>query len=312
MPLKIRAGHYFIVVSLLSVLWVSLYVYSKPGWVQVAKESLGFVPRLEARQDSFYNDRIDPIFEKYCTSCHDDNKSKARLRLDSFRQLSFSGKSGGDLTSSENNLLVERMTLPATDRLAMPPYGRERHSDAELALIQLWLSKGGSGQMTESDFPNAPAKAKVIKFNAIDWQEIAQRRAAIKSQVDKLKREHPFTLDYIALTSEYLALNTYSIRTIFDDELLTKYTAIGEYLAELYLANTQITDASIESLLSMNNLQVLDIRNTLITREEIMRLHKLPQLKKVFINDDVVDHSMRTVFRGAGINVIAVKRGYYG
>ena len=161
---KLSAKSYFWLVALLSLIWLYLYIQSKPAWVQSIKEQLGLSPVLIAKQNSFYNSRIDPIMEKYCAACHDDNKAKGQLRLDSFRQLTFSGKSGADLTLAENNLLLARMKLPATDRMAMPPFGRERHTEDELALIELWLSKGGSGNLTEDDFPEAPAKAKVIKF----------------------------------------------------------------------------------------------------------------------------------------------------
>ena len=190
----LKAKRYFIVTGVLTLFWLLLFVRSQPQWMQTIKERLGLSPILQASQDSFYHSRIAQIFDKYCTACHDNNKAKGHLRLDSFRQLTFSGRSGADLTAAENNLLVERMSLPKTDRLAMPPYGRERHNDEELVILKLWLSKGGSGDMTESDFPEAPAKAKVIKFAEIDWHHIAELRKPNQQQVSHLQQQFPNVL----------------------------------------------------------------------------------------------------------------------
>lgn len=309
MTLNISASRYFAVTGLFTLLCLVLYIASKPSWVQVGKERLGLVPILKAEDNSFYNGRIDPIFEKYCVACHDDNKDKGQLRLDSFRYLSFSGRSGTDLTAIENNLLIERMSLPATDRLAMPPYGRERHSDAELELIKLWLSKGGTGALTEADIPEAPAKAKVITFKNIDWQAIEALREPLQDTVNTLKQTNPHTLDYIARTSEYLSLDTYAIRTTFDDSALLAYLPLANKLSELKLAGTMISNNSIETIQSMTHLEKLDIRSTAITKKSVEKLLALPKLQVLFVDKGIVAPELSTMFSEKGVKLIEVKQG---
>lgn len=304
--ISISASRYFLIVGLLSLLWIALYVASKPSWIQITKETLGLSPKLQASNDSFYNSRIDPIFEKYCTACHDHNKNKGQLRLDSYRQLNFSGRSGANLLSSEKNLIIDRMSLPANNRLAMPPYGRERHSQSELALIKLWLSKDRTGSLTEADFPDAPEKANVITFKNIDWEDIKARRAPFKNEVENLKKNYPHALAYIARTSEYLILNTYVIRTEFNDISLLEFVQVANQLKELNLAGTQISDKSIETIQTMLNLETLDIRDTSITKKHLEKLITLPKLKLLFINSNIVSTEISEKFIEKNINLIKV------
>lgn len=307
---KLSAKSYFWLVALLSLIWLYLYIQSKPAWVQSIKEQLGLSPVLIAKQDSFYNSRIDPIMEKYCSACHDDNKAKGQLRLDSFRQLTFSGKSGADLTLAENNLLIERMKLPAADRMAMPPFGRERHTEDELALIELWLSKGGSGNLTEDDFPEAPAKAKVIKFYDIDWQKIEAQRLAYKKQVAELQTQYPHVLHYQARTSHLLVLDAFAMKNHFDDQMLTHFSqALAPVLIEANLANSQISDAAIEQVLAMKNLTKLQIQGTHISQSKISQLAKLPALKTLVLDEALVDENLARLFSQQAIELIKVKQG---
>lgn len=299
---------YFWTVGLLSLVWLIIFVNSYPEWIQELKEGLSLTPRLQASDDSFYNSRIDPIFEKYCAACHDDNKDKGQLRLDSYRQLTFSGRSEADLTSNENNLLIERMTLPNTDRLAMPPYGRERHSDQELAIIKMWLAKGGSGQLTEDDFPDAPAKAKVIKFKDIDWQKIDVSRAADKQQVEMLQASYPHTIQYIARTSHLLSINFSLHKPRITDSDIAVLAPVDRLIAELNLSNTRVSDESLPLLSSMPKLQEIKLTKTNVTSDALKALLELPNIQKVFADQEIITKSITQKYAEQGVALISVQR----
>lgn len=306
--LQTRAKIYFWIAGLLSLFWIALFLNSQAEWKQVVKESVKLSPKLMATEDSFYNSRIDPIFEKYCIACHDGNKDKGNLRLDSFRQLNFSGRSGEDLTLSENNLLVERMSLPLTDRLVMPPFGRERHTEQELALIKLWLSQGGSGQLTEEDFPDAPPKARVIKFKDIDWQAIEDLRAPFADKLKGLQNTLPHTLHYLARTSHMLSVNFSHLKPILGDAELFELASISSLIVELDLSNMAVTDASIDLLQTMEALQEIKLVNTAITEQTLDGLLNLPNLKKVFVDAELVNSAIKEQFDAQEIVLFSVKR----
>ncbi|WP_016956469.1 c-type cytochrome domain-containing protein [Catenovulum agarivorans] len=306
---QLKAKRYLYFVLALSILWIVMFIQSQAEWVQNIKESIGLVPILQAKENSFYNQRIDPIFEKYCVSCHDGNKDKGHLRLDSYRQLTFSGRSEADLTVAENNLLVERMKLPADDRLAMPPYGRERHSEAELELIKLWLAKGGSGELTEDDFPEAPAKAKVIKFADINWQHIEQLREPLQPQVSALQNQFPSSVSYLARTSHLLSVNLSHSAMPITDQQLTAFQPVAELIAELNLNRSGITDASAQALIEMTELQSLNISQTQATAQLLEQVMNLPNLKTVFADSKIVDQVLLEKFTQQGIRLHVVERG---
>ncbi len=308
-PSQMKAAkRYFSVVGLLSLIWLAMFINSHPEWVQEVKEHLNLVPKLHASEESFYNSRIDPIFEKYCVACHDDNKDKGQLRLDSFRQLTFSGRSEADLTIAQNNLLIERMTLPATDRLAMPPYGRERHSDQELALIKMWLAKGGSGQMTEEDFPDAPAKAKVIKFGDIDWRKIEDMRAPDLAQVQALQQAFPHKIQYLARTSNLLTVNFSLQRPKVEDSDVAKLSAISHLIASINLSGSAISDSVIDTLITMAELTEIKLSDTTITEQTLLAVAELPKLNKVFVDGEKVSPLVQQAYNSKGITMIPVNK----
>jgi hypothetical protein len=298
---------YFIIVSIITIFWLGLFVRGQTQWLQYIQEAVGLTAELKARENSFYNSRIDPIFEKYCAGCHNDNKQKGQLRLDSFRQLNFSGKSAADLTQVESNLLIARMNLPAEDRLAMPPYGRDRHSQSDIELIELWLSKGASGELTEADFPDAPAKAKEIKFAKLDKLKIKQARAPLAEKVLVLQQKYPHVLHYQARTSAQLILESFALRTGFDDQVLEEFASVKSALVELDISHTQVTDKSIDLILTMFELTHINLQGSQISSDKIELLTTLPKLQKVIANQAQLSHEVSATFAQRSIQLIATE-----
>ncbi|MCF2948849.1 hypothetical protein L0668_12080 [Paraglaciecola aquimarina] len=300
---------YFLVVTGLSIVWLVLYIQAQPSWTQNIKETLGLSAPLQATDDSFYNSRIDPIFEKYCTACHDGNKDKGQLRLDSYRHFTFSGRSEADLRVADNNLLLERMRLPETDRLAMPPFGRERHTESELALIELWLSKGGSGELTEDDFPEAPAKAKVIKFADIDWQKIEKDRAAYAKTLKDIQQRYPHVLHYQARTSNLVVIESFSITQQLTDKTVSEFMPLAPVLTELHFANSLVSDNSIDKFLTMPNLTVINLSGTQITSSRLVELLDLENLQTVIVSKSILTDEIRAAFKQRDVRLVSVNKG---
>ena len=101
----------------------------------------------EVNQPEYARD-ILPIFRKHCTPCHGPTRSQGELRVDLPEVLLEGGESGrpavfeGDLSAS---YLVERITLPRSDKLAMPPGDRPPLTREELRLILEWIHTGAEG-----------------------------------------------------------------------------------------------------------------------------------------------------------------------
>lgn len=101
--------------------------------------------RKPAPDDASRFDALLPVLSHKCVSCHGPEKQKGGLRLDQRDRALKPGKSGrpavvpGDPGRSE---LVRACLLPSSHDEAMPPDGKERLTDGELAALMAWIRKG--------------------------------------------------------------------------------------------------------------------------------------------------------------------------
>src|SRR4051812_12265136 len=83
---------------------------------------------------------VKPIFAKYCVDCHGPAKQKAGLRLDT-AAAARKGNDGGLVIvqgKAKESPLVHAL-LGEKELAKMPPEGRPRPSDAEIATIKRWI-----------------------------------------------------------------------------------------------------------------------------------------------------------------------------
>lgn len=109
---------------------------------------------------------IQPIFDKYCVSCHGAEKAKGGLRMDTVEHLRKGGDSGPlfDPPGAEYSLLGNRLNLPEDDDDHMPPAGKPQLSPAQLAVVKWWLDAGAKLDETKlSDLKPAPEVLKNIQ-----------------------------------------------------------------------------------------------------------------------------------------------------
>jgi uncharacterized membrane protein len=107
---------------------------------------------------------ILPIFEAKCNKCHNEEKSKGDLRLDTYEVAMKGGENGNNIVPGkpEESLTIQRILLPLDDDEHMPPEGKEQVTPAELAAIRYWIQAGASAnqKVSEAQFP-AEAKEAV-------------------------------------------------------------------------------------------------------------------------------------------------------
>ncbi len=93
---------------------------------------------------------IQPIFDKYCVSCHGADKTKGGLRMDTAALLVKGGDSGSPLEppGADYSLLGNRLNLPVDDADHMPPAGKPQLSAAQLTVMKWWLDAGAKTDAT--------------------------------------------------------------------------------------------------------------------------------------------------------------------
>lgn len=302
------AKQYFLVVAMLTAGWLAFLVVTNLELKQVIKETVGLSEPLQAAESSFYNERVQHIFEQYCVGCHDDNKAKGDLRLDSFRQASFGGKSGAILKGGEQSLLLERMLLPEDNRLTMPPYGRDRQTVDEIKVLKQWLVAGASGTLTAQAFPHAPQKVKKISFSKIDWHIIDESRLTNASSVKALQQKYPMTIDYIARTSAFLELSGLALGHKLDDNVLVDFQLVSSSLSSLDLRNTAVSDLSMPLVAGMQKLTFLNLVGTQVTAKGLVFMLDSPQLKKLVVDRHAITAEIAKQFASTDIKLVVVER----
>src|SRR3954453_22928119 len=98
-----------------------------------------------AMEDAFvYADLVEPILQTKCMGCHNSNKSKGELAMDTKALLLKGGKDGKlwDTTKPDMGLLMARIHLPEEEKEHMPPAGKQQLTDNELAILYSWTKSG--------------------------------------------------------------------------------------------------------------------------------------------------------------------------
>jgi cytochrome c len=95
---------------------------------------------------AFYTQRVQPIFQANCYSCHGGMNHRGGLTLTSKAGMLKGGHDGSvlDMKNPEQSLLIKliRHEGPADDPMPMPPKPRRKISDADIATVTAWVKAG--------------------------------------------------------------------------------------------------------------------------------------------------------------------------
>ncbi len=86
---------------------------------------------------------IQPLLETRCLECHNPNKVKGKLLMDTLANLIKGGEKGAAIVAGqpEKGELIKRVTLPKGDDDIMPPKG-EPLTAAQIAAVKQWIAGG--------------------------------------------------------------------------------------------------------------------------------------------------------------------------
>jgi uncharacterized membrane protein len=89
-----------------------------------------------------------PVLEVKCNKCHNADKSKGDLRMDTHEMLLKGGEGEPGKTvipgkPGESSFMV-RVLLPLEDDEHMPPEGKDQMTKEEIALVRWWIQEGAS------------------------------------------------------------------------------------------------------------------------------------------------------------------------
>jgi mono/diheme cytochrome c family protein len=95
---------------------------------------------------AYYNQRVLPILQANCYSCHGGLNHRGGLNISTKAGLLKGGHDGSvlDANHPEQSLLIKliRHEGPPDDPMPMPPRPRAKISDADIATITEWVKAG--------------------------------------------------------------------------------------------------------------------------------------------------------------------------
>lgn len=244
-----------------------------------------------------YNDLVYPILENKCTSCHNPDKMKGQLNMESYQTLLKGGEHGAlwDTTKEESGLLLTRIYLPDDDKKHMPPSGKAQLTDLEKEILFAWIKSGAieNKQVITLDPEDTLRKiaAKQLKSGS---NEVYDFEPANEKQILQLNTNNrvitPLFENSPALVVNFFNAQFYSL------EKLKDLSPISKQIVELNLVNMPVKDEDLTTIGNFTSLRRLNLSSTAITGKTINALKRIPKLRSLALSDNqLVPHSLDSV-----------------
>jgi len=237
---------------------------------------------------TFYAARVAPLFEQKCTGCHNAEKRKGKLRLDTFENVMRGGKDGivirpGDLSRSE---LFRRINLSPEEKDFMPTDGKPPLTPSEIKVIELWIATGATNTLPELEVrgaPPAPKPASPALPLANDYRPQSKAISALEQELGVRlvpRSQNP---------TDGLILRTVSAPERCDDKTLARLKSVRDLIVDAELARTKVTDEGLKILSTFSNLRSVDLAHTHVTSKGVPLLARLNHLQTLNLTATPVD-----------------------
>jgi hypothetical protein len=140
------------------------------------------------------------------------------------------------------------------------------------------------------------AASSVEKSHEVDPEKLAKARATVERVAAPLRTRFPGVIQYESRDSADLRVNASLLAAAFGDAELTALAPLREWIVEMDLSDTAITDASSSVLTQMTRLRVLRLNGTRVTDATATALTPLSRLESIgLFRTDVSDTGMQTL-----------------
>ncbi|HVZ57847.1 MAG TPA: c-type cytochrome domain-containing protein, partial [Chitinophagaceae bacterium] len=241
---------------------------------------------VAALEDAYiYADLVEPILSTKCMGCHNSNKAKGELIMETRDLLLKGGKDGKlwDTTKADLGLLMQRIHLPEEEKKHMPPSGKPQLTDQETAVLAAWIRDGSpfEKRVIELSPEDTLAKlaARILKQGG---EEVYDFPAANEQEVARLSTNNRVVAP-LAQGSPALVVNFYN-KQFYNTRQLEELKPVANQIVELNLENMPVSDADLAVISGFPNLRRLILNFTGITGGSLGDLKKLQQLKSLALS----------------------------
>jgi len=238
---------------------------------------------VEVTEDTtVFTAAIEPILKNYCVYCHDADNTKGGLRMDT-PELMLAGGTSGPLFvagDTKRSLIIRRMNLPPEHDGHMPPINKRQPNEEEKAALTWWVEAGASFEMKMND-AQVPEYVRSLIPAPVSTEVKSEPKGELDMDAVQNLRDQFLTIQRISQGEDRLWVDFSAIAHTTDDAFIEQLAPLSEHVVWLNLSRTAITDQSMTTIRSMENLEELDLRNCNITDEGLAQLQGLPHLKKL-------------------------------
>ncbi len=130
-----------------------------------------------ATEGQVFAELVEPTFNQFCVGCHGPEKTKAKLRLDSYPAILKGSENGPVLIPGKpgESEIIKRLRLPLATDDHMPPEGKPQPGAADLALLEWWIAAGAPRDKKVVDLKPPPEIQRVLD---------ARRAAGVSATAD--------------------------------------------------------------------------------------------------------------------------------
>ena len=258
-----------------------------------------------------YKDLVQPLFERKCTSCHNDQIQRGGLNMTTAVGLFKGGSSGKAIVQKDldKSLVYNRIIKEQSDKRFMPPAGIPL-TYAEIELIEWWILEGAeidkplSEERLSADIQHLLLKHYSLDSREKPWYEKVSLKPLSEQDYSRLEKQQlswrklsaanslldiryqgkEITEETIAVLTDYASYITWlNLSEANVQNSALDAIAQMENLTRLYLQNNDLSDTNLDLLSSLNHLEILNLHSTQVDQQIFDIAKQLPALKKLYL-----------------------------
>jgi uncharacterized membrane protein len=242
-------------------------------------------PHVLFEDAQIYADMVQPILQAKCMSCHNSQKAKGELIMETQEMLLKGGKDGKlwDSTQNDFGLLMQRIHLPPTSKKHMPPDGKPQLTEEEAQILYYWIKGGANFTAKVDSLPKTDTLRLLAAslFQTIETDDYTFEPADEK-KVNALNNNYR-VVKPLAISSPALGVEFFSVEQFKPDQL-KELSEVKNQIVSLNLDKMPVGDEDLKTISQFANLRKLNLSFTNITGATLNELAKLKELKMLSLS----------------------------
>ena len=247
-----------------------------------------------------YQDVIAPVFDAKCLSCHNTQRSKGGLLMNTYANLLKAGESKlpsitrGNPDKSE---VYNRVHLPIDHKDHMPPEGKTPMTKDEISILKFWIEHDASDSIRVSDAREQDSIAPIIERVLPELLRYQRNALIAKTKAMELEAGLKEVANKLNISIERDTLSDGDFYTIamkfppapFTNEQFYELSPYFEVFSKISLISSGVDDAGLYYISKMTNLRELYLQKTNIDGSGLLYLTSLPNLEKLNLSFTKID-----------------------